>query len=260
MVRRSGPTLYEAMSKTAASGTTPAPTGRRPAATESDRPATPVLFTPGSMVRLPVGYVWVLLIAAVLAMVGAYLLGHGRGESAGRTAMQQTLAAVDRVTQETARVREPDAAGERSTAASPSPSPQDPVSTPSTNRGDVPRPPAGGGVVAAGEKPPSVLLDRRTSGKWYYQLITTRHSDAITTAEVVREAVADLGLDAQVVQGDNPGLSSVILLPGFDRRSQTDDERRNWDDRMRLLRSRVAGKLKFSGDQPFGDAFPILHR
>ena len=115
-------------------------------------------------------------------------------------------------------------------------------------------------MQVAGRSLPAVQADRRESGKTYYQLITTRYDDAVETAEVVRAAVADLGLDAQVVRGENGRLASVILLPGFERRSSTEAERGHWDQRMRILRSRVAGKLKFSGEQPFADAFLVLHR
>ncbi len=264
MARRSGPTLYEAMSRSAAGSSSTAKPGRRSPGGDADRPSTPVLFTPGSMVRLPVGYVWVLVAGAIIAVVAAFLWGQARGEDAARKELEATWVPRERAAEEIARVREPEADGRKSDAKTPMPAREvtagpSPRPTP-RNASELPPPPPGGVFQAKGATLPSVAAERRESGKHYYQLITTRYGDAVKTAEVVRAAVADLGLDAQVVRGENGRLASVILLPGFERGSLTDAERRNWDQRMRLLRSSVAGKLKFSGEQPFADAFLVLHR
>ncbi len=260
MPRRSGPTLYEAMSRTAAHGSTaPTPKGRRTASPEHDRPVPPTLLTPGSAIRLPVGYVWVIGIGILALTIGAYLLGHSKGVAAGQAARQESEAAADRVARETSRIREPEAAGtDESLDRFPSGAPRSSAeaSAPRTSArlvvpGGIPADPA--------SRPSDVLKDRRRSGDTYYQIITTTFDDARRTAELVSVQGASMGLDAQVVRGDTDKLASVILHPGF--RSQSEEDEDQWERVIRELGSRMVGKLKLKkpSDQPFSDFFKFTH-
>ena len=62
--------------------------GRREQVTEPDRPSTSKMLTPGSVVRLPVGYVWVAVVFIVAVAAGLYILGRSHGAAS----MQRTLA------------------------------------------------------------------------------------------------------------------------------------------------------------------------
>lgn len=105
MVKRSGPTLYEAMSQSpAAPRATP---GRRPRNPESERPAAATLLTPGRSIRLPVGFAWVGVLLVAGLMIGAYLLGFSRGERAAAASAATEDAARVEAAQEAGRVREP---------------------------------------------------------------------------------------------------------------------------------------------------------
>jgi len=251
------------MSRSAAGGTPPPSSviGRRPAP-EPDRPVQPALLTPGSAVRVPVGYVWVLVTGVVALTIGGYLIGRSRGFEAGRAESARTLAAADQAARETARLREPGATtdpvrpGER-----PGGTGEPGRWSGTTGTGGVGTDPDGLDRVPAGGRPSDVLAERRTSGKWYFQIITTTYDNAVATAELVSTAGADLGLDAQVVPGDTDQFATVILLPGFDKASMTDEDEDWWRETIRELGSRVVGKVKFSSttERPFGDAFPRKH-
>jgi hypothetical protein len=235
--------------------------GRR-AAAESDRPVQPALLTPGSAIRLPVGYVWVLVLGVLGLTVGGYLLGRSRGIEFGRQEAARTVAAADQAARETARLREPDIAVEPGRAGG--------VPAGGTTSAG---PPAGAGAMPitrtgsdAGGGPSDVLAERRESGKWYFQIITTTYDNAVATARLVSEEGRRLGLDAQVVPGDTDQFATVILLPGFDKASLTVEGEDWWRTTIRELGSRVAGrvagkaagKVKFSSttERPFADAFP----
>jgi hypothetical protein len=263
MARRSGPTLYEAMSKSApARPTASAPIGRRPGG-DPDRPVPPALLTPGSMVRLPVGYVWVIGVLVAGMVIGAYLMGRANGLETGRSEMSEVQAATERVARETARLREPGTAAGVSGVPAPAPA----TGTRRDPAGDVPiMSTAPGGLVVPGGvaadpsgRPSDPLLDRRASGKSYYQIITTTFDDAMLTARLVSVEGASLGLDAQVVRGDTDRLASVILHPGFDLGKFTKADEDRWRRVIRELGSRVRGrlKLKSSSEQPFSDSFII---
>ena len=105
MMKRSGPTLYEAMSQSPA---TPRVTpGRRTRNPESERPAAATLLTPGRSIRLPVGFAWVGVVLVAGLMIGAYLLGFSRGEIAAEASAATADAARFEAAQEAGRVREP---------------------------------------------------------------------------------------------------------------------------------------------------------
>jgi hypothetical protein len=216
----------------------------------------PVLLTPGAAVRLPVGYVWVLVVGVLVLTVGGYLLGRSRGIELGRSESTRTRAAQEEAARETARLREPVAtstptgSGDRS---------RPPVAG---DRPPMGRPPVGGGArVDAGGRPSDVLAERRESGKWYYQIITTKYDNAVETARIVSAQGAGLGLDAQVVPGEDGQFATVILLPGFDNESLTQEDRMRWRETIRELGSLVAGKVTLSStaERPFADAFARRH-
>lgn len=255
MARRSGPTLYEAMSRSAAAGTpSPSAAGRRPTS-DPDRPAQPALLTPGSAVRVPVGYVWVLVIVVLGLSVGSFLLGHARGVDAGRVEMERTLTATDQAARETARLREPVVdqvpAGGRNPGT-----PSESVRAADSGGGTRPSP-----IPPADTRPSDVLAERRESGKWYYQIITTTYDKAVETATLVSVEGRTLGLDAQVVPGDTGQFATVILHPGFDKASMSDEDQDWWPRAIRELGSRMVGKvtLSSSSERPFSDAFPKRH-
>ena len=105
MMKRSGPTLYEAMSQSPA--TPRVTTGRRIRNPESERPAAATLLTPGRSIRLPVGFAWVSVVLVAGLMIGAYLLGFSRGGRAAETSAAAADAARFEAAQEAGRVREP---------------------------------------------------------------------------------------------------------------------------------------------------------
>ena len=136
MMKRSGPTLYEAMSQSpAAPRATP---GRRPRNPDSERPAAATLLTPGRSIRLPVGFAWVGVVLVAGLMIGAYLLGFSRGERAAEASAATVDAARLEAVQEAGRVREP-------------------VSAP-------PKPPAGGNWVRYHEPAPEDNKPMRNRG------------------------------------------------------------------------------------------------
>jgi hypothetical protein len=242
------------MSRSAAGNAVPRPTSTRRPAAESDRPVQPALLTPGSAVRVPVGYVWVLTIAVIAAVVGSFMIGRSRGFEAGRIEGGRLRIAEEQASQEAALLREP-------VAPVVSDGPARSVATGSesarTVREPVSSPPAGGAGIAA-DRPSDVLAERREPGKWYYQIITTRYDLAVEVASAVSQAGKDLGLDAQVVPGETGGLAIVYLLPGFDKASLTEGDQERWRKNIRELGSRVVGKVSFgsSTEHPFSDAFP----
>ncbi len=255
MPRRSGPTLYEAMSRSAAGTAASRPTSTRRQASETERLAQPALLTPGSAVRVPVGYVWVLAAAVIAVVVGGYLIGRARGLEAGRIEGDRLRLAEVQASQDAALLREP---MEDVTSARPAAGGVAGDAEPVGTVREPSRRPSARGTVNGEIRPSDVLLERRVPGKWYYQIITTRYDLAVEVAEAVSRVGEDLGLDAQVVPGETGGLAIVVLLPGFDRASQTDGDQERWRRDIRELGSRVVGKVSFgsSTERPFSDAFP----
>jgi hypothetical protein len=105
MVKRSGPTLYEAMSQSPAAPR--ATTGNRGRSSDSERPAAATWLTPGRSIRVPVGFAWVGAVLVAGLMIGAYLLGFSRGERVAETSAATADAARVEAAQEAGRVREP---------------------------------------------------------------------------------------------------------------------------------------------------------
>jgi hypothetical protein len=202
---------------------------------------------------VPVGYVWVLSIAVIAAVVGSFMLGRSRGFESGRIEGGRLRMAEEQASQEASLLREPsetvvsDRPARNRTGSEPAGTVREPASSP----------PAGGAAITA-DRPSDVLAERRESGKWYYQIITTRYDLAVEVALAVSQAGRDLGLDAQVVPGETGGLAIVYLLPGFDKASLTEGDQGRWRKNIRELGSRVVGKVSFgsSTEHPFSDAFP----
>jgi hypothetical protein len=253
MSRRSGPTLYEAMSRSAAAGTSPRPSSVRRAAVDADRPAQPALLTPGSAIRVPVGYVWVVATVVIALVVGSYTVGRSRGIEAGRAEMDRTRIAQEQAADVAARLREPADEGAPPRSGRISATDSEPLREPGKTASTGPAI----GPAAARDRPSDVLQERREPGKWYFQIITTRYDLAVQTAEAVSKAGADLGLDAQVVPGETKELAIVYLLPGFDKASSTSSELDRWREAIKEVGSRVVGTVSFgsSTEHPFSDAF-----
>ncbi len=251
MAKRSGPTLYEAMSKSAAGGVAARPSSSRRATTDSDRPAQPVLLTPGAAVRLPVGYIWVLGIAFIGLTVGAYFLGHSKGMEAGRRDLQQSITVAEEAAVATARLREPGDRGVSGSGGGGSEGSGPRDARAGTSASSPSRPPA----ADSSPRPSDVMVDRRQEGLHYYRLVLTNRTEAIKTAKVVSIEGESLGLDAQVAPGEN-GQFAVVLLPGFDPKTASDEELARWPQVIGQLASKVVGKIRFKdSERPFSDAF-----
>lgn len=207
------------------------------------------MFTPGSVVRLPVGYLWVMGIAVIALAVATYLAGHARGRSAGREQLARTMEATDRAEQETSRIREPSGGGTVGSAGSNGGAAESDPARPGPSSAEM-------AVSAPGE---DVTAERRESGKMYYRVITTNRDEAIRTARLIRRVGVDLGLDAQVVWNDNPGLTPVILHPGIAVEDYTPQARARWNELILELGSRLVGEVKFVG-RPFKDAYASQYR
>jgi hypothetical protein len=184
----------------------------------------PAWLSAGYAIRLPVGYVLVVVAVVVLLVVGAYVVGHQRAEGQVKAAYEAVL--VEQSRQHSAGLGLQDPLEQSEPAVehpvvttviaplavpepqrTPQPSPNPPVSAPAPAM-------AGGPIVVTQGSDP------RQSGLHYFVIAETREAGAVRLAQFCRQE----GLEAYVVRGNNPRLRRVILLPGFTTRLRTDPQ------------------------------------
>ncbi len=214
-----------------------------------DRPTNSRLLTPGSTLRVPVGFVWIALLGFVVAIVIAFWVGSERGLRQGRSEVESIRQSLGRVESAGGRMREPAAvpAGSSTTDVVDSTPPEPP------SRPDLPPLPAGSERL---DRTVPVVQDRTRPGWTYKVVLFTKLENARLVAESIRENGRDLGIDAMVLRKDNGPFGHVILLPGsptgFSR-----EELGNWDWRIdEILAGRLADKFNWSDKRPFSGHFP----
>ena len=197
MGRRSGPTLYEVMSKAPPSGQ-PRALSNRPDPRDTERPAASRMMTPGRVLRLPIGFAWMIGGGLVLAIVLSYVVGYSRGQQIADDDARRLSAGLAESMRESTRV-------------------EDPLVTP-----DVPTPLARVvdevPVVPRVTPPPRQTPQRATTsrirepGKAYF----VAETPLAVRAEEICTFIRGSGLDAMVVPTENTRFRQVIVLPGYD--------------------------------------------
>jgi len=178
------------------------------------------LLTPGRLVRLPVGYVWISIGAIIAAVVLSYVVGHASGrrmvERERDLDLATAVAAAERGLNGSGVARDPLRSG---------------TDTPADARSGAGRTATGGGADgglggggggAAGRTTPGQTSgaavptgDPRVAGHHYYVLAHGTEEGAPRMAAFLREN----GVDARVVTDHNGRLRKVIALPGLAERA-----------------------------------------
>lgn len=162
----------------------------------------------GRTVRLPVGYIFLAIAAAVILTAVSYSIGVAAGQEKERQAHslnRDAQAEANRVMQQLGGSTAQRPAGDRTSGDAPisrngQRTPSDQAQTPSTPRHTTPRAGTAGAIES----------DPREPGLNYFVLIHTTRDNAIEMAAFCRER----GLEAYVVPGNNT-WSKVFVLPGF---------------------------------------------
>ena len=180
MGRRNGPTLYEAMSRV------PPPSAAGDGEDSSDhmqdmdRPNPSPLLTPGRVVRVPVGYVWIAMGGLILLAVLAYMYGFSRGSSQAQADASRISAGLEQKLSEGFQVRDP--------LLNAAPEVRKPDRRPDNG-------------------------DPRVPGMAYFIAETPLKERSMEIVTFIREQ--GQGLDAAIVPADNERLRQIIVLPGF---------------------------------------------
>jgi hypothetical protein len=189
---------------------------------ESDGPIPPSRFTPGSSLRLPMGFVMVGIVVVAGIILLAWWLGKGTG---------QELAKAEVMAQGHGRVM-----ADPLDSRSPTVKVEPVVASP---------PPAQVPAVVSAAEPPPVAQeapssgDPRQSGMHYFVLAETRFAGAQEIAAFCRQQ----GLDVAVVSGHNTRLAQVIALPGLVSSRSSDPAYKALDAKI----ERVGREWKQSG-------------
>jgi hypothetical protein len=230
MARRTGPTLYEAMSQSASASSSTGGRGNRSA--DADRPGASALLTPGRGIRFPVGFVWIALAGVIGLAIVAYLFGFSRGERAAGTRQAAALSAKLEAASEAGRVREPSRIN----------GPELEERSPTRAEATLPSP-----------FKTRKTADPRLPGLSYWVVMRPRPDRADEVAAFIREN--GRGLDAAVIPSDTGGFPKVIVLPGFrsgDRSTSRIESMR--DEILRI--GRAFGKKSGGKGEPFADLYP----
>ena len=197
-------------------------------------------LSPGRVVRLPVGYIFLALGFVALVIAAAFVLGHARGESAARARFEREFTAAPGPG---ASLRDPLRGPE---AGAPVVAPNTPGAT--RTDADIAPPaavdPRGWGRIDA---------DRRVAGRAYFVLAETTPGGAGRLAEFCRAE----GLETYVIAGENASLRRVVAFPGFDP-----DERAS--EAAQALRARIHAigdrwKRAEPGASDLRDAYPSTY-
>ncbi|MCH2162301.1 MAG: hypothetical protein MK085_10565 [Phycisphaerales bacterium] len=197
MARRNGPTLYEVMTRVPP----PAPKtdgDPRHRERDADRPPSTALLTPGRVVRIPVGYVWIAVGGLILLVVLAYIFGYSRGNRRAQAeaeriseGLQEKLAGGVQVADPLLEASELQTVEVLVAAPDASSAPPQAVSAP-------------------------VSEDPLVPGRAYFIAETPLFERAGEIVDFIRAAGAEDGLDAAVIPAHNARFRRVIVLPGFE--------------------------------------------
>jgi hypothetical protein len=220
------PALYEKMrlpsTPSASSSARVEPTVRSAPVAE----ARPSWLSPGSMIRLPVGYVLLAAGAALILVVATYIIAFRRGESHGTDRMRTEI--LNRLSDDSTRpladdplVVLPNEAN--STRSAINSSANRSTSTPPT----IP-------LARPVSKWGPVVSEPRQKGLSYFVLAETSEAGARKIAEFCRSN----GLETYVVSGKNERLRRIIALPGFEPAAQTTPEIRGLEQQIRTIGER----------------------
>jgi hypothetical protein len=196
------PALYELLrqrvSDRAGNGAAePPPRREPPPRDESGGPSMlSKLMSPGSVVRLPVGYLLLATTAILVVVLVVYIAGHARGVKSARANYEDEMRAkfdVDRVG-----------------AAVVDPTGQPPSGRGANSQGQPNRSSPPLAKFDASRAGP-VESDPRLKGMSYYILATYPRESAVKLAEFCRSQ----GLEAYVITGNNARSRRVIALPLF---------------------------------------------
>ncbi|MDP6986660.1 MAG: hypothetical protein QGG74_01325 [Phycisphaerales bacterium] len=152
-------------------------------------------FTPGSSVRLPMGFIVVGIVLVLGFIVLAWWLGKGAGGAEARDDARSQ--GMSRVLEDPLEYQPPAI----------------PDSAEASERPGPPKTPETGGISVSSpsDTNPSPDGDPRVRGFHYFVLAETRPAGAEEIAAFCRKQ----GLDVAVVSGHNTRLAQVIALPGL---------------------------------------------
>jgi hypothetical protein len=230
------------------------PSSLHPADLGPVAPAAGGIGGPGRFVKLPVGYVYAAIAAALVVVVAAYVYGHSVGERAARERYSEQRLDELSAAQEPAAV-DPMQAGRRPPSllredakGSLGSSGQGTPDGSGVGSGETAR---GPGSAAGTPLGPASGLDPRQEGLNYFVLA---HTDT-RTGEAMVQFCRQQGLDAHLVPDENGEPRRVIATPGF-----AGGERRSPEVTALQAKIREIGrKWKAAGprNRDFGDSYPM---
>lgn len=233
MGRRSGPTLYEVMSKSPPPGQRRAPSNR-PEDRLNERPAASRMMSPGRVVRLPIGFAWMIGGGLLLTIVLSYVVGYSRGQQISDADARRLSAGLEESMREATRVEDP--------LFTPT------VPTPLARVVDEPL------VTPPPQRTPQRASTRRSRepGKAYF----VAETPLSVRAEEICTFIRASGLDALVVPTENTRFRQVIVLPGYD---PGDAETR---DRLRQRIIEIGRRFEKQGrnNDNFDDTYSAVYR
>ena len=203
MSRRSGPTLYEVMKRSSTAGTTGSRGARSAPESEPERPPASQLLTPGRVIRVPVGYVWIVCGGVVLLLALSYVFGYSRGRTISDAKAMRISQGLAEVIEEGARIQDPLVAN---TSQEAQPRVIDTVLSVETSVEPPTRP------TQITPRPRRPGPANREVGKAYF----VAETPLAGRAEEICDFIRANGLDALVVETENSRFRQVIVLPGFD--------------------------------------------
>ena len=203
MPRRSGPTLYEVMTRSSMPGG-PRPRGDSKGQTsEPERPAASRLLTPGRVIRVPVGYVWIVGGGVILLLALSYVFGFSRGRTLADDNAIRISEGLAETMREGARIQDPLAKSNDTMASARV------LDTVLSVEVEVDRPETVKKPTVKPRRPGPAV---RAVGTAYF----VAETPLAGRAEEICDFIRANGLDAMVVETENSRFRQVIVLPGFD--------------------------------------------
>ena len=209
--RGPGPTLYDLIQNTPRSGSDEDGRGGRAPAPVSTGPPSPEgasFLQPGRQITVPVGVVLVVIAVFIGGVIGAYALGHLKGDEAARAEFETARAEESN---KLLNERAVDPLGQR-------PMGNAPVQDLDGGSGGVPDAGSGAGSDAeTGRSEPSswgrIDAPALQVGLTYFVVAETRSEGARRLAEFLRSE----GLEAYVILGNNArSRDRVVVFPGME--------------------------------------------
>ena len=205
MGRRSGPTLYEVMSRSAAASGRSTPSRQPHVTSESERPAASRLISPGRVVRLPVGFMWMGIGGIILLIALAFAMGYSRGNTTAASEARKIAEGLDERLREGSRVRDPLVVEQEQ-----SPIPARVIDEAPKIPIKAPRRAVQSRASEAGDYSPDE--DVRKVGMAYFFAETPLKGRAREIVQFIR----DNGLDAIQISAEDERFRQIIVLPGFE--------------------------------------------